>query len=129
MERGQLVHGGDHLRGGDLVEDVRLGPSALIAQLLVEHELAEVVQADVVLPRALEAVPEKVAHDREEPCLHVRARLVAVLITERPQISLLDQVLGRVRVVREPERAPVQGVEVCQSLIREGGLGGGFRHQ
>src|SRR5207245_7678956 len=82
-----------------------------------------------VLPRSLEAVPEEIAHDREQPGLHVRALLVAVLVAQRAQIRLLDQVLRRIGVARQSERAAVQRVEMCERLFREGSLCGTFRHQ
>src|SRR4029077_16876587 len=126
---GQLFDRRDHLRGGQLVEHVRLWPRAFVLQLVVEDELADVVEADVVLSRPLEAVPEEVAHDREQPGLHVRALLVAVLVAQCAQIRLLDQVLRRIRVARQSERAPVQRVEMCKGLFREGSLWGTFRHQ
>src|SRR5258708_2271864 len=82
VERRQLLDGGDHLCGGHLVEHIRLGPGALVPELFVKDEVPGVVQADVVLARALEAVPEQVPHDREEPGLHVRTWLVAVLVAK-----------------------------------------------
>src|SRR5258707_6444824 len=66
-----------HLAPGDPVEDLRLGALAeVVAHLVVERELADVVDADGLPARLLEAVPVEVAHDREEPGLHVRAGLV-----------------------------------------------------
>ena len=113
MQRRQLLDCTYDLSCGELVQDIGFRPRAFIPKLVVEDELADVVEADVFLPGALEAVPEEVAHDREEPRLHVRALLVAVLVTKRAEVGFLDQVLRLIRVASEPKRASVKGVEMC----------------
>ena len=129
MKLGELFHSGDHLGGGYPIENFGLGPGALVAQLLEQDEVADIVEADVVLARALEPVPEQVAHDREEPRLHVGAGLVAVLVAEGAQIRLLDQVLCLIGIPRQSERAAIKRVQVCQCLFRKGSSGRALSHQ
>ena len=128
MERRELLDRFDDLRSGELVEHVSLRLGAFVAELVVKDELADVVEAHVFFAGSLEAVPEQVSHDREEPGLHVRARLVAVLVTQGAEVSLLHQVLGLVRVTGQAECAAVQHVEMSQCLFRKGSARRAFRH-
>jgi hypothetical protein len=61
---------------------------------------------------AAEAVQERVAQDGQEPGPAVAARVELVEVPEGPEPCLLDQVLGLGPVVREPERRPVQEIQV-----------------
>ena len=131
VERGQLLDRRHHLGGRHLVEHVSLRLGALVTELVVEDELTDVVQAHVLFARPFEAVPEEVAHDGEEPGLHVGARLVAVLVAEGAKVCLLDQVLRLVGIARQAQRAAIKGVEVRQRFFGECGwsLALAFRHQ
>jgi len=64
-------------------------------------------------------VTEGVVEDREQPRLQVRAALELVRGSKRFQVRLLDQVLGILCPPRQPQRRPVEAVDVGQGLGRE----------
>ena len=124
VERVELLDRLHHLAAGDAVEDLLLRPLAeVVAHLVVEGELADVVDAHRLPVGLLEAIPVKVAHYREEPGLHVGSRLVGMLVAQGAGEGVLDQVLGLVGVAAQPQGAPVERVEVADRLLREVLLG------
>ena len=64
-------------------------------------------------------VAKRVVEDREQPRLQVRAALKLRGRPERLEIRVLDQVLRILRPARQPQRRPVQAVDVRQRLARE----------
>ena len=86
---------------------------SLPAELLVDVEIgAGLVDRFLHPPVKPGPIAKGVGHDGKQPGLRVGAGLEAMSVAVGSHVSLLDQVLGILRLARQAQRATVEGVEM-----------------
>ena len=115
----ELVDGPEHLVVHDAVEEGSLW--VVVLDLLEDREgLDRVDVHGLGVPGAAAVfINESVPQDRQQPALGVGAPLELMPGAVRLEHGLLDQVVGFRRIAGEPQRHPVQAVEMDQRLALE----------